>query len=124
MSEQYMGNLGHTEQIDRIKGEGYEFSIYRKRQAAKGRRSCSTRIWLIKRFYETGLLLKGRITAMALEELEPLTDTEKLTWCEALLRDARQRSTGHETPELAHPTSCGSEPVGDMLAGLEREGLK
>lgn len=97
------GNNGHTQQIDRIKfadGTG-EFSLYRKRQRAKGRRSCTTRIWLLKRSFADGLLLKGRITAMALEELEPLAEADKLTRCEELLANAKQRTTTHETPERA-----------------------
>lgn len=101
-NEKFVGkHTPHTTQLMRLKTDEFEFSIYKRRQAAKGRRSCTTRVWLLKRFFATGLLLKGRITALALEELEPLAEADKLTRCEELLANAKQRSTMRETPERA-----------------------
>lgn len=95
--------MQHTEQLQRFKiqNDQVEFSIFRRRQATTGRRSCSSRIWTLRRDRSTGQLIRARITRSDYDILTTLFDnTERGQKCEALVASSKHRSFGHETPEI------------------------
>jgi len=100
----YAGEKGHTSQLLRIAPDGwtFEFSIYRRRQRNKNG-GCTTRIWLMQRFFESGFWHRGRITVEALEHIRSLHDEPEaqIIFCGELLTLAKQQTRGFESPLAA-----------------------
>lgn len=99
---QHNATCGHTEQLMRVVSAdvSYEFSIYRVRQRNK-KSGSTTRIWMIRRVFANGLLIKTRITKFAFEVIESLKWSERLEYCEKLSREAKRKTIVYEKSEAA-----------------------
>lgn len=100
-------NTAHTTQLLRLVQSDHEFSVFKSRRPKKTT-GCTTRIVLVKRHYETGKLVRTRITTELLEAIRSHHNEPEAqrALCESLIGTRRTSTTfepvvSPETREVA-----------------------